>query len=242
MLRTIVLIGIAYLTSIAHAENMVVVHSTATEAFPVGQILDSRTSLIVPENAKIIFVFETGDALSLKGPYQGLIEKPQSNNAFTDPNLIPTLASLVRGEYEPLRKTVLRAASTRKVPQSIWQVNLSNNKRHYCVKPTNRVLLWRSKSESKSASRLLIKHKISGQHIQTMWPAHQSTLVWPKKLPLVYGDTYTVELKNLRGGSSFKKLVLFQLPKNLPTTSHKVVWMAGKGCIPQANRLLASLR
>jgi len=241
MLRTILLIGIAYLTNIAYAGDMVIVHSTATETFPTGQILDSQTPLNLPENAELTFVFETGDVLSLNGPYQGLVEKPESNNTFVDPNLVPTLSSLVRGDYEPLKKGILRAKS-HEIPQSIWQVNLSNNKRHYCVKTTDQVLLWRPKSESKSASRLVIKHKNSGQHIQTMWPAHQSTLIWPKNLPIVYGDTYTVELKNLRGGSSFKKLVLYQLPQNLPTNSHTVVWMAGKGCIPQANRLLASLR
>ena len=242
MLRTIVLIGIAYLTSVAcAAEDMLIVHSTATDSLTAGQILDSQMPLAVPEEAKITFVFETGDLLSVKGPYEGLIEKPQLNRDFADPKLLPILANLIRGEYEPLKKTALRA-NAHEIPQSIWQVNLSNNKRHYCVKTPDSVLLWRPKSESKSASRLLIKHKTSGQRIQTVWPAHQSTLNWPRKLPLVYGDTYTVELKNLRGGSSFKKLVLYQLPENLPTTSHKVVWMAGKGCIPQASRLLASLR
>jgi len=241
MLKTFVLIGIAYLSSIAYADDIVIVRSTETETLSAGQILDSQTPLVLPENAELTLVSETGDVLSLKGPYQGLIKMPNSNSAFADPNLISTLSSLVRGDYEPLEKTALRAKS-HEIPQSIWQVNLSNNKRHYCVKMAESVLLWRPKNESKSASRLVIKHKNSGQHVQTMWPAHQSTLVWPKNLPIVYGDTYTVELKNLRGGSSFKKLVLYQLPPNLPTNSHKVVWMAGRGCIPQANRLLASLR
>jgi hypothetical protein len=118
----------------------------------------------------------------------------------------------------------------------------STRKRFFCIAPSSHVVLWRPKKQSHSASLLLIKHKSSGEEAKVVWPAYQTTLKWPNDLPVVYGDTYTVEVKPRRGSPSFKKLVLYQLPDSLPTKSHKVVWMAGRGCIPQANMLLASLR
>lgn len=241
MLRYILFVIVTCLTSIVHARDMVVIQSTLPGVFSAGQILSSQNPLIVPKDSEITLVFDTGDTLTVRGFYEGKVKKPESDQVLANPELVSTLASLIRGEYESPVKTVMRANSE-EIPQNIWQVDLSTNKRHYCVKAPDSVMLWRPKNESRSASRLLIKHKMTGKNSQLMWPAHQSTLAWPNDLPIIYGDTYTVELENLHGGSSFKKLVLYQLPQDLPTTSHKIVWMAGKGCIPQANRLLASLR
>lgn len=229
------LIGLTLLVGQAYAANMVIIHSNNTQLFPEGQILDSQQALNVPADTEISLVFNSGDAKTIVGPYQGSVQPP--NNAAESDNVAIKLASIIQSGQ--LNQPKLRPAIS-ETPKDVWYVDVSTHKRQYCVARDN-VTLWRPQSESQNAGDLSIKNKSSGEQSTSVWPARKSTLKWPSDLPVVYGSTYTVEL-NTRGHSKFKKLVLYQLPNNLPTKSHKVVWMVGRGCIPQANMLLASLR
>jgi hypothetical protein len=229
----ILLIGL--FGSTIQAADMVVIHTKATQFYSAGQLLDSQTPVNLPVKAEITVVFASGNVKTITGPYEGKL----GDSGLTppaDPRLVTALADFLR---EQNSSSLVRG--TPPAADNIWWVDISTNKRYYCVAPSNPVTLWRSDSQSQSASTLLIKRKATGETTQDVWPANQSTLRWPTNLPLVYGDTYTVELQTRQGGATFKKLIVYQLPDNLPTDSHKVVWMVGRGCIPQANLLLASL-
>jgi len=221
------------LTTFVQATEIVVVHSNV-ELYPIGRLLDSRQPIKLPLQAQITVVFPSGGLQTVTGPYQDLLTDPLPNQVV-DPTLVSALAEFLNEE------NLLRGTAV--VKKSLWVVDITDNKRYYCVNPSNQVTLWRPDKLSTRASTLLIKHKSSGEQAQEVWPAYQTTLSWPSSLlPIRFGDTYTVELKSYQSGPSFKKLVLYQVPDNLPTESHKVVWMIGRGCIPQANKLLASLR
>jgi hypothetical protein len=235
MLRLILLMGMVSCFSAVHAFDMVTVHSNST-LFPKGQQLESNSPINIPADTEITVVFTSGEALTVKGPYQGQLRDPAQNNPVKDTKLIQTLSDMIIQQAQSAKRP-----SKTSVPDNLWSIDVSARKRHYCV-TSDHITLWRPASESDIASDLLIKHKSSGQAVKAVWPAHQSTLNWPSSLPVVYGDTYTVEVTSARGSSSFKKVILYQLPSNLPTKSHKVVWMVGRGCIPQANMLLASVR
>jgi hypothetical protein len=218
------------------AADFVIIRSNAVD-WPKGRLLDSNTTVNLPVQTEITAVFTTGGTQTITGPFQGKLSDPLGDNP-ADENLIVTLADFVN--QEKMAQRILRSATT--TPQNIWLVDISTTKRFYCVAPSGQVTLWRPEDQGQSAGTLRIKHKSSGKRVQNTWPARQSTLIWPSGLPIIYGDTYTVALETRQQRSSFKKLVLYQLPNNLPTDSHKVVWMVAKGCIPQANMLLASLR
>jgi hypothetical protein len=213
--------------NIAHAADMVITHSNVTQ-YKEGQLLDSYTTVLdLPEQSEITVVFSNGGVKTINGPYSGTIAG--TNN----PDLLMTLSKLLT---DPKIQDNKRGS---KYPKNLWLVDVNTAKRFFCVAPSSRVILWRPNAQS--ASTLTIKHKVSKKRAVVKWPAKQTTLRWPSKLPIIYGDNYTLELKN-RNGSFFKILVLYQLPNSLPTTSHKVVWMVGRGCISQANKLLSSLR
>ena len=219
------------LSNVGQAADMVVIHSNVVQAFHEGQLLDSSIPINLAKLSKITVVFANGEVKTINGPYQGKLTQPFSVHK-ADPNLVVTLADLilnrknkiVRGNQQPAK--------------DIWLIDVSTSKRYYCIEPTQSAILWRPQSQG--ASTVLIKHKRTSAEIEAKWPARKMTIGWPSPLPIFYGDTYTIEITN-RNHSVFKKLVLYQLP-NLPTNSHKVVWMVGRGCIPQANLLLASLR
>lgn len=248
MLRPpILLLSIITLVSIAQAADMVVIHSNASELYPRGKILESHTPINLPADSKITVVFGSGNVQTVSGPFQGKLQDTSKNNALAnikltsdDKNneldnqkLITTLAQFLK-ETESIRAISLQ-------PQNLWLVDVSTpTKRFYCVAPAAPVILWRPEEQSQTTSTLLIRHKSNGQEVSLEWPAHQTTLAWPSNLPVLYGDTYIIEVKADRH-STLKKLVLYQLPDRLPTNSHKVVWMVGRGCLLQANILLSTL-
>ncbi len=223
MFRLIMLI---LCVNIAHAADMVIIHSNVTQ-YTDGQLLDSHTTMLnLPEPSdEITVVFANGGVKTINGPYNGTVTDTNK------PDLLVTLSKLLT-ENEPYR-------GSSRYPKNLWLVDVNTSKRFFCIAPSSRVVLWRPNAQS--ASTLTIKHKTSNKKAVVKWPAKQTSLRWPSSLPIIYGDSYTLELKN-RNGSFFKILVLYQLPDSLPTTSHKVVWMVGRGCISQANMLLSSLR
>jgi hypothetical protein len=224
--------------NLANAADMVVIHDSH-QLFHKGQLLDSEKPLDIPQNVELTVVFSNGEVTTLKGPYHGKVKTPSVSKESADNQLITALSSFLK------EMPVVNRAAKQEKPDNLWLVDVSAepDKRYYCVGRSGPVTLWRPSNDSNTASFLLIKHKASGKEAQLTWPAHQSTISWPATLPIVYGSTYTLEVTSTQDGrSSFKKLVLHQLPDALPTPSHKVVWMVGKGCIPQANMLLASIR
>jgi len=228
----VVILCFISIVSVVQAADMVVVRSNPPKMVLAGTIIDSTQSIRLPPKTEITVVFANGSVQTVKGPYQGKLEMPLLDNT-PEPKLVTALSHFL------INKETVRGPMLSSDKFKLWSVDVTTSKRFYCVAPANRVMLWRS--ESQSASILLIQNKKRGEKATVMWPAHQKTLKWPNRLPVHYGETYTIKLET-RNGSSFKKLVLYQLPKSLPTKSHKVVWMVGRGCIPQANMLLASLK
>ncbi|EIJ42184.1 hypothetical protein BegalDRAFT_1287 [Beggiatoa alba B18LD] len=231
-------------------DDMVVIRSNSP-LFTIGQLLSSTTAVMLPQGAEITLVFADGQSTTLQGAFQGLVQKPRLSSvktANTSSEETPTvtnhenIAVALAGILHSSELSTPLTRSPQESPADLWLVDISTKKRHYCVANPEQLSLWRPETDSRLAGDLLIKHKSSGQQAEVVWPANRTTIQWPHNLPVVYGDTYTVELSSRHGSSTFKMLVLYQLPDNLPTVSHKVVWMVGKGCIPQANMLMASLR
>lgn len=219
----------------SYAADMVVLRSNAPQ-FTTGQVLGQQTTIQLTSQQYLTVVFGSGQVRTASAPFDGQLSDPLPHLA--SPQHVTQLAVA-------LQKVVYETRARRSPPDQpddIWAVNVLNTDRHYCVAATQPVILWRPSQESQRASRVYIKHKASGDATKIMWPAKQTKLRWPHDFPVLYGDTYTLENKNFRGYASFKKLVLHELPNNLPSMSHKIVWMVGRGCIPQANMLMARLK
>jgi hypothetical protein len=217
--------------SSAQAAEFLVIRSIPENVMTKGDILNTQATVTLPAHAEITVVFDSGNVLTLKGAYQGKLIDPAPHPAT--PQLLASLSTLLHDS------TVVRGETA---TGDLWSVDVDSSKRYYCVAADSKVNLSRSGEDSSTASTVLLKHKTSGQQIQLTFPANQTTVTWPASLPIIYGDTYTLEMKTLRGRSSFKKLILYQLPSDLATKSHQVVWMVAKGCTDQANTLFVSLR
>ncbi len=236
------IISVITLVEVVQAADAVVIHAQRTDSFYPGQLLDSKMDIRLAEQAEFTAVFADGHVQTITGPYQGQLANP-TELTLNDPDFIPNFAKALN-EIKTLQEERVTRGPT-KNPDDIWWVDVANQstqQRFFCIAPSTKVVLWRPQSQSDSAATVLIKHRPTGKEAKAVWPAYQTTLKWPESLPIIDGETYNVEVKTRQGAFTFKRLVLYKVPDSLPTNSHKVVWMVGRGCISQANMLLASLR
>ena len=245
MLRLSILVFFYTFISSVYAADMVVIRATDNAGYIKGQLLNNNVQVRLPADAEMTVVFSSGQVLTVEAGFHGTLADPIKtqhipNQTKNSGALVTSLSDFLyeQAHYEP--PTTRKSGQER--PSSAWQVDMSNHKRHYCIAPSKKVVLWRPSNASKTAGTLEIKHTKTNKRVKTVWPAHKTTLSWPKKLGVVYENPYNVEVTNLTGQRFFKKLVLHKIPTDLPTKSHQVVWMVGRGCIPQANLLLASLK
>jgi len=225
----ILILSIIATVNVTQAANMVVIHSNDTNLFSKGKLLDTEVSQNIPARVKITVVFESGSVKTVTGPYSQPLKDPL---AISDPKLVITLANFLK------KKSNFRSRGEN--PRNPWLVDVNTTKRFYCIAPSYNVILWRPKSDSQTASTLLIKHTRTARVVTVRWPAYKTILKWPSNLPVKYGDTYKIEVQT-RSNSSIKRLILHKLPIGFPTKSHKVVWMIGRGCVRQVNQLLSRL-
>jgi hypothetical protein len=235
ILLSSVLMGLV--TSV-YASDAVIIRSNV-DNLSSGQLLSKQAVINLSEHSEITAAFATGGVQTLKGPYEGGLSDPLEGQQ-ADSTLLTDLAQFIQ---KTKAEQGIRERGRYPDSAKLWTVDVNSIRRHYCVPADQPLMLSRPEEESKLASTVLIKHKETEQRAETTWPARKETLVWPDILsPPAYGDTYTVTVKSVRGQEHFKMVVLYRLPDGLPTESHKVVWMAGRGCIPQAEMLLADLR
>ena len=95
--------------------------------------------------------------------------------------------------------------------------------------------MWRSNQAK--VTILTLENLTTKNKVVVVWPRSTRTMTWPPKITLLDGAEYRSHLKGKRRK---KKFILHLVPSGLPTNAHRAVWMAKKGCVAQAKRLLAS--
>ncbi len=218
----------------AGAANMVVVASTAP-GFAPGQIVHSDDPLEVPNGARVTLVSETGRTVTLTGPHSGPAETGAGPGGGD--GLLVSLSGLLSG---PSRETAslgtMRAAVPPPSPTDPWVID-TGAWGHHCAPARGPVVLWRGKAGRPGV--FILQNLSDRSKSVTPWPAGAQTLAWPSKTTLGEGEKY---LARMKGGRVSSKLVLHLVPDRLPTNAHRAAWMADKGCLRQARRLLSRLR
>lgn len=221
-------------SSAAWAQDLVVVSSTAPSLTP-GQLIKADAPLDVPAGASVTLVSESGKILTLTGPRSG--PPGMGGGGGGDANLLSSLSDLLSASgKETASLGTMRAISPPKPPGDPWVINIGRSGDH-CVLEGAPATLWRAKSAK--AVSLSLKNLTDRSRSKAAWPAGAATLQWPSGVTMVEGAKYLVRIKGSRTAS---KLVLHLVPGDLPSDAHRAAWMAGKGCIKQAKRLIAAMR
>ncbi len=217
----------------ATAAELVIISSSSND-FKVGQVIDSSADISLTSDATVTLISENGKVITINAPHSGPIQV--ENPADGDGSLIPSLKKMISGEKtEAGSLGVMRSVGGSDLPEDPWAI-IAGKGGSYCVSSSKPVVLWRP--NSLKTSKLSLLNTDNDKEVRTTWHAGQNILHWPRLLPLIDGATYRVDLS---GESKLPKLSI-QIVPDLPTSAHSAVWMAEHGCKKQAMRLINSMK
>jgi hypothetical protein len=221
--RTLALMAVgmsmAVSSTAAIAGKVVVVRSAgaAAKAYPPGKALPDSSSIKLG----------SGDTVTLLGP--------SSARTLRGPGVFVASAadrsSVAAAAGRRSRFGALRTGQVAKNP-SLWDLDVTQSGT-MCVADTGKLKLWRPQAEA--AAKLNIRGAGKQQSLDI--PAGQSTVAWPKTLPIADGSEYLVEVE---GGEEPAKLSFVKVkspPSDLVGAAEVLI---AKGCQNQLDLLVES--
>jgi hypothetical protein len=217
----------------ASASDAVLLSSTAPGYAP-GMVVAANERLTVPEGASATFLFESGEILRLRGPFDGPLRSTEKwdGNAVSITSLAEGLRFLgvdvavvggTRGVAPPPRRGRL-------VQDLIVDPRRSAT---YCLDPTTVVWIGRP---DEGVDRIALRRRGSSREIA--WPAGATRIEWPADVLIENGDRY--ELVDTAGRAH--ATLTFRVP------DHRILsepaWVARislMGCADQASVALREL-
>lgn len=142
--------------------------------------------------------------------------------------------SLPRAQAKPAQAT-----TSKKIVISPWTIDIGGNSGNRCAPADSPVTLSRDWNHKE----WFLDFRNLGDRSKSVirWPAGTNTVDWPAEVTLKDKGKYLTR-NNSWTTLAFKSFVLHLVPGDLPSDAHKAVWMAERGCVEQAKRLLAQLR
>jgi hypothetical protein len=235
MRRTYQLLALALLIlplSVQAAETMsqVVVIKSNADPFLPGRTISATEMLSLSAGEHITAVASNGQVIKVTGPYSGTIGMPP--DPAESGSIVRMIANLIKTESAD-RNTlaVTRQWQAERMPPDPWVVSIASQGPH-CVLATQPVSIWRGNAEKESSIRL--SRSSNGPFADSRWPKGAYSTPWPSSIEIASGQTYRARID----GSQEAVFDIFVAPRELPTTVHRVVWLAEHGCRRQARMLL----
>jgi len=219
------------------AADLLILKSTVTDILPEGGIIDGAEALSLPAGATVTLVGESGNKITLKGPYSGVpgADEQSAEGGFGS-RMLMALSRLIVGTPRDASKLGATRGVASAASDDLWKINVSMSGDH-CLPSDAPAQLWRARPDN--AAMLSIKRYRTKSWVKTQWPAGDDSIVWPGDMVVADDATYLVRLGS---GISVSKVVLHLLPSDLPSDFHRAAWMTDKGCLRQARSLLSNLQ
>jgi len=176
--------------------SLVIIKSSVPDFRP-GQIVESKDSFDLPKGASMVLVSESGKRLTIQGPHNGPLKATM--NPIDNLSLLETLSKLVTPTEPGTHLIAVMRAPGEPSPADPWVIDIERGS-DKCVLSDAPVILWRAKSTYANTFDLTNLRDQSSAAIR--WPASSSTLEWPLGVTLSDGDSYRVELKEIRVASN----------------------------------------
>ncbi len=224
------------LSSYAAAAKELFVMTSTVDGLEEGAMIDGAEPLDVPAGATVTLVSDSGRVITLEGPFSGPPAPEKSGPAET--GLFDALGQLFEGDAGGGQAGVYRALGdgAGRQPTDPWVIDVSRWGR-YCVASGRTPVLWRPSVDQDGVVR--IKNGRTGARASARWKRGEATTAWPADMPAEDGVTYLVRLQ---GNLTARKITIHMVPADIDRPAAQVVWMARRGCMSQAKRLLARLR
>lgn len=213
----------------ALAQSLVVVEARGIN-LEVGSRLDDARQVTLPAGGKLVVVRTDGVVISLRGPHNG----PLRSQAPPRQGAGRALASLVATRNDRANRVgAVRSGSNAAPLPSPWMIDVTRPGER-CLVEGAPIIWWRDDSSTTGAFNL--------------FPIDRS---WTAEFLFEAGqDTLTVaELSDIEGNKAFiieddereYSIRIHLIPEEVSEPAVLAGWMIEKGCIQQADALLASL-
>jgi hypothetical protein len=208
-------------------QPLAVVLASTAPGYAMGQIL-AASDVAVPDGASTIFLLPSGQLITVKGPYAGLLQdrQPTSHQQGLAELLAP---GQDRSEIGGSRSIELGPALNR-LKLDPAQDGI------FCITPHTEVILARPTDPR--FDRINMQSAASGAAVKLVWANAAEQLAWPPGLPLEPG---TVQVSSDRTGAEHR-LEFRAWPISGPSDAARVAGLVLAGCRSQATVALNQLR
>jgi len=220
--RMAMLTAATCVANVTLAADAVLLSSTVPGYVP-GMVVASTEPLSLPDGASATFLFQSGEMLRLRGPFEGVLDKQRTSpNEFSVARLVDAFrmqgvdASVIGGT---------RTASPGRARVAIEDVQIDPQRSAtYCLQSSTSV--WIARPAQEEGPLVLQRAKTSRT---IAWPSGASRIEWPPNVPIEDGDQYQI----LKDGSAKATVRFRMMPQN---ASSGMAWIADgmlRGCQDQ---------
>lgn len=212
----------------ASSAAVLVVRSSGPSArnFPPGKSLDENGKIALKANDTIV-VLDARGTRTLKGP--GVVSPGGPAKAAGAMSALTAATSAGKGRA---RVGAVRSVGTGSARPNPWHVDVAKSST-VCVTSPAAPTFWRSDS-TKSATMTLAGGRLNATR-QLSWMAGQSTLDWPRDLPLADGVEYRLTWDGAPAPTRLQFRTLPTRPAALDETASSFI---KNGCTAQLDRLV----
>jgi len=210
----------------AHADA-VVLDVTGTASVRRGDHLRTNMPFSVAPGSTVRALREDDRIVELRGPFEGTIGGPSSEEGGSWIGRLGTLFGL-DGLINLVR---LRSDEEHAPDERLIDVTTAGNK---CVFSADNLELW---MPAPSISTTIAFSSADNWGIRTTWPRRRSRLPWPSRVPVADGAIYVVRA----GGTLPIRITLRVASAPFPSAVARMTWLAEMGCQGQLRTALDGL-
>ncbi|MGD0105368.1 MAG: DUF4384 domain-containing protein [Rhodopila sp.] len=233
LIRTMLCVAMAVgaMAERAKAEDVVLLASTVPGYMP-GMVISSADRLSVPEGASATLLFQSGDVLRLRGPFEGTLGQPQPGVAAGTAAMVADMFRM-RG----IDATVIGGtrSTTLARPRSTLEDLEVDPQRSgtYCVEQATSVWITRPATlGTNEADTYALRRKGSSRMLS--WPAGAERIEWPVDVPIEDGSQFEITT----GGVAQSTLTFRELSSTATTGLARIANGLILGCHEQFDAAL----
>jgi uncharacterized protein DUF4384 len=185
----VVAIIVAVACGAARADDAVMVASTVPGYVP-GMVVSSADKLSVPDGATATLLFESGEMLRLRGPFEGTLGQQQSTSGQSRAVAIADLFRLSGVDATVIGGTRSTGQAGPAAAMDEVQIEATHSAT-YCVTPATSVWITHPVTDQASyALRRMGRTRVLG------WPLGAERIEWPTDVPIEDGSRFEIAANN----------------------------------------------
>jgi hypothetical protein len=207
--------------SAAPPSDAVLLASTVPGYVP-GMVIGPSEKLVLPEGASVTLLFKSGEMLRLKGPFEGVLPRVQTEAGG------PAAALAAAFRLQGVDASVIggtRAATIAWHSSQLDDVLIDPQRSGtYCVQPSSSVWIARPVDVSRNYA---LRRKGSARKLA--WDGSAERAEWPEGLPIEDGDRYEI----VEGGAARASITFRAMDDSAPSMSAWIAEGMLRGCTDQ---------